>query len=150
MRFPAHPIARALLGGALIGFVILGGGGRLVMAAITAKAGGTPRFTLGGTGTVLMLGAASGLAAAVLALISRVVAARLTPRQRWTQYLLFGLLLYLVTMRGLHGTAQPGSGYFYLLVAAYAVAFIAWVDPAGVRTDRPVAQSQEPIPLDRE
>jgi len=121
MRVWSHPIARTLLAGTLLGLVILGAGGRLVMAAITANAGGTPSFTLGGTTTVVMLGAASGFAGAVLALISRVVTTRLPPRYTWTQYLLLALLLLLVTMRGLRGTAQAGTGYFYTLVALYGI-----------------------------
>lgn len=61
MRVWTHPIARTLLAGTLLGLVILGAGGRLVMAAITANAGGTPRFTLGGTLTVVMLYTLVGL-----------------------------------------------------------------------------------------
>jgi hypothetical protein len=147
MRFLAHPVARALIAGALLGFVVLGGGGRLVMAAITAKAGGTPRFTPGGTLTVLMLGAASGLAGAVLALISRAVTTRLLPRQAWTQYLLLGLVLLLVTMRGLRGTPQAGSEYFYALVAIYALALAAFLGRTRLAPTAS-AQSQEPTPRD--
>src|SRR5688500_2588322 len=121
MRYLSHPVARTLTVGAILGLLILGAGGRLVMAMITANAGGTPRFTMGGTTTVVMLGAASGLAGAVLAIISRAVMTRLLPRYGWAHYILLAPLLVLVTMRGLRGTAQAGTAYFYVLVAFYAI-----------------------------
>ena len=127
MRVWSHPIARTLLAGTLLGLVILGAGGRLVMAAITANAGGTPSFTLGGTTTVVMLGAASGFAGAVLALISRVITTRLPTRYTWTQYVLLALLLLLITMRGLRGTSQVGTGYFYTLVALYGISLVLFM-----------------------
>jgi hypothetical protein len=135
MRILAHPASRTLLAGTLIGLVILGVGGRIVMAIITMNAGGTPRFTPGGTLTVVMLGAASGLAGGLFAIVSRYVTMRLVPRYSWTQYVLLGVLLLAVTMRGLRGTAQPGSWYFYLLVALYGTALVGL-------TRRP--QSQRP------
>lgn len=124
MRLIAHPISRTLLLGTLLGLIILGAGGRAVMAGIIALAGGTPRFTLGGTLTVVMLGAVSGFAAAVMAIISRAVSRRFAPTYRWLEYAMLGVLLLLVTMRGLRGTAQAGSEYFYVLVAVFAVAFV--------------------------
>jgi len=37
------------------------------------------------------------------------------------QHILLALLLLLVTMRGLRGTAQAGTGYFYTLVVLYGI-----------------------------
>jgi hypothetical protein len=124
MRLLAHPAVRTLLLGAALGLIILGAGGRAVMALITAEAGGTPRFTLGGTLTVVMLGVASGLAGAVMAIVSRVLTRRFAPRHSWLEYLLLSALLVLVTLRGLRGTAQPRSEYFWGLVAAFGVALV--------------------------
>lgn len=117
-------ITRQLITGTALGALILGGGGRLAMSAIAWRTGGASSFTLGGTLTVIGLGAASGAAGAVFALISRAVTRRLFPRHGWTQYVLFAVLLLLVTLRGLRGTPSAGQWYFYLLVAAYGVAFI--------------------------
>ena len=124
MRVLSHPVARTLTAGIALGLLILGVGGRLVMAVIAAEAGGTPRFTVGGTMTVVFLGAVSGFAGAVMAIGSRMVARRFLSRHEWLQYVLLGALLLLVTMRGLRGTQQAGSWYFYLLVAIYGVAVV--------------------------
>ena len=43
---------------------------------------------------------------------------------------MLGLLLLLVTMRGLRGTPQAGSGYFYALVAVCALALAAFMSRA--------------------
>jgi hypothetical protein len=144
MRMLSHPVARTLVAGVFVGLLVLGVGGRIVMAAITAKAGGTPRYTVEGTLTVVMLGAASGLAGAVLAMISRAVATRLLPRFAWTQYLLLGALLLLVTMRGLRGTAPAGSGYFYLLVAIYGLILAIFIQRRNRSPDPATGQSQRP------
>lgn len=124
MRLLAHPVVRTLLLGAALGLVILGVGGRAVMAIIIAEAGGTPRFTVGGTLTVVMLGAASGFAGAVMAIVSRAVAHRFAPRHSWVEYVLLSAMLVLVTLRGLRGTAQAGTEYFYGLVAAFGIALV--------------------------
>ena len=115
---------RTLAAGTILGLVILGIGGRLVMSLITTQAGGTPRYTIGGTLTVVMLGAASGLAGAVMWIVSREIAARFLKRLVWVQYVLLTAMLMLVTMRGLRGTAQTGSSYFYLLVALFGVGLV--------------------------
>jgi hypothetical protein len=96
------------------------------MAYVTLQSGGKPTFTPGGTLTVVALGAASGLAGAVLALASRWAARRLPRRMHWLEYVLFAVLLVLVTARGLHGTQQPGSEWFWVLVGVYG-ASLAWL-----------------------
>lgn len=124
MRVLEHPVARTLLLGTGLGLVILGVGGRAVMALIIAKAGGTPRFTVGGTLTVVLLGAASGLGGAVMAIVSRALSRRFAPRAPWIEYVLLTAMLTLVTMRGLRGTAQAGTEYFYGLVGVFGVALV--------------------------
>lgn len=111
-------VTRVLVAGTVLGALILGVGGRLAMAAIAAS-GGTPRFTLGGTLTVIGLGAASGLAGSILAVVSRIAMRRSVPRHEWPQYALFATLLLLATLRGLRGTAPIGRWWFLPLVGLY-------------------------------
>jgi hypothetical protein len=139
-RFLSHFATRTLITGTLLGALILGVGGRLAMAAITASTGASPRFTLGGTLTVMALGAASGLAGGALALISRIAMGRLLPSHVWPQHVLFAALLLLVTLRGLRGTAPIGRWWFLPLVAVYGIIL-------AVSTSRE-AQSQRPLPRD--
>jgi hypothetical protein len=120
-----RPAIRTLLIGTILGFLILGVGGRLAMAAIQIHGGGSFSFSIGGSLTVIGLGAVSGLAGAVLAILSRWVARRFTPTHDWTQFVLLGALLFLVTVRGLSGTAPIGRWYFFPLVAIYGVVLSA-------------------------
>jgi hypothetical protein len=148
MRPRWRTVTRTLVVGSILGLVILGVGGRLVMSWITAQAGGTPRYTLGGTLTVVMLGAASGFAGAVMWIASRAVTERFLARFVWTQYALLAAVLLLVTMRGLRGTAQAGSSYFYLLVALYGIGLVWLTRAASHAAAQP--QSQRPRPLESE
>lgn len=123
----ARPAARLLLAGALVGLVVLGVGGRVAMAFVQAASNTTPpRFTLGGTVTVIALGAASGFAGAAIALAIRALARPLGIKAVW-QMAVFAAALALVTQRGLHGTAPVGRWYFYPLVAIYG-ALTIWLD----------------------
>jgi hypothetical protein len=122
MRLPRHPVLRTLVHGVLLGLLILGVGGRVAMAAIQYQQSGNSSWSLGGSMTVVFLGAASGLAGAAMLLVSRWGAARLPERLRWVGYAAFALLLLLVTMRGLRGTAAVGAWYFYPLVATFGAA----------------------------
>jgi hypothetical protein len=124
--FAALRPVRTLMLGTVVGLVVLGIGGRVAMAWVTVKVGGAPSFTLGGTLTVILLGAASGLAGGVMSLASRWVSGRLPGRIQWVQYVLLAAMLALVTARGLRGTQQPGTEWFWALVAVYGVA-LAWL-----------------------
>lgn len=68
-----------VLAGALIGFFILGIGGRLAMHAIVRIGGGTGAFTPGGTATVIGLGAAAGAVAGLILFAARALLARWPP-----------------------------------------------------------------------
>jgi hypothetical protein len=127
MRFISRSAVRTLLVGTLLGLVVLGVGGRLAMAAIQVDAGASPAFSVGGTMTVVFLGAVSGLAGGALALISGAVARRYLSGHQWLRHALFGLLLFLVTMRGLRGSPPAGWWYFYLLVALYGASMALYV-----------------------
>jgi hypothetical protein len=112
---------RLLFEGTVLGAIVLGAGGRLAMAAIQYRANASPQFTLGGTLTVVGLGAVSGLAGAAMLWISAVAANRVAPRFTAVRWAMFALLLALVTTRGLRGTPAPGRWYFPPLVALYGV-----------------------------
>jgi hypothetical protein len=124
----SQPFVRTVILGTLLGLVILGAGGRIAMAWVAADAGGAPRFTLGGTMTVVLLGAASGLAGGVMAVTSRWLVHRIVPRHQWLQHVLLAAMLLLVTMRGLRGT-QAGSWLFYLLVVIYGFTLVWLTSP---------------------
>ena len=91
------------------------------MAAIAALGGASPAWTLGGTLTVVGLGALSGLAGSILALISHFGVQRVLPNHAWAQHVVFAVLLLVVTMRGLRGTPVVGYWLFFPLVAVYGV-----------------------------
>ena len=61
------------LTGAGLGLLVLGGGGRAAMHAIARITTGTGDFTLGGTVTVVFLGAVSGAVGGVLLFLSRLL-----------------------------------------------------------------------------
>jgi hypothetical protein len=129
-------VARTLVAGTLLGVLILGVGGRLAMAAIVATHGARPTFSLGGTLTVIGLGAVSGLAGGVLALVSRIAMRSLMPGREWPQYVLLGALLLLVTHRGLHGTEPLGRWFFIPLVGVYGISLVKLMSRhSGSRSD---------------
>jgi hypothetical protein len=135
----ARPTLRLLAAGALVGTVVLGAGGRLAMAAIQAASGTTPpRFTLGGSLTVVGLGAASGIFGAAIAAGCRWVARWLPRRVAWLEHALLAALLLAVTLRGLRGTAVLGHAYFVPLVAVYA-ALMLWLDRRWAARPAPLA-----------
>ena len=69
MRFLEQPSVRLVIAGAAAGLVVLGVGGRLAMAGIQMVVNDAPsRWSLGGTMTVVWLGAASGLGGALVAM----------------------------------------------------------------------------------
>src|SRR5919201_7020272 len=114
-------IAWALVTGTALGAIILGVGGRLAMAGIALTAGSKPHFTLGGTLTVIALGAVSGLAGSAIALVTRGIRNRWLPRHTWVQHALLAALLLAITLRGLHGTPGIARWFFLPLVALYGV-----------------------------
>lgn len=126
-RWMERPWIQLLLSGLIVGTVVLGVGGRFAMAMIQAASNTTPsRFTLGGSVTVVALGAANGLVGAGIALVFRAIARRVGVRMLWA-HVAFGVALALVTARGLRGTAPIGRWYFYPLVALFGVLML-WLE----------------------
>jgi len=145
----SRPATRTILAGTVLGLLILGIGGRVAMALISHQTTGAWRSTVGGTVTVVALGAASGFAGALLALSSRWAMRRLIPGRAWPQYAVFFLLLLLVTLRGLRGTPAVGFWYFPPLVVLYGVILAVRFSYFGdTRSADTAAQSHLPSPLD--
>ena len=107
--------------GGIAGLVILGVGGRLAMRAIALQERPAAAFTVSGTITVLLLGAATGIAGGLL----HVVLFRFLPHFHWMRRALFVALLLLLTLRGVSGqTTTLSLALFPLLVVAYAVTVV--------------------------
>ena len=95
--------------GIALGFVILGIGGRIAMRVIAQETNVAPGFSLGGTMTVVFMGAVSGAAGgAIYAVLARFLPHRVTLRA-----LIFGVILVLLTLRGL-SPATPLSLSLFL------------------------------------
>lgn len=111
------PVLFALLLGAVVGLVVLGVGGRVAMRAIALANNTPPAFSIGGTATVVFLGAVSGAGGGLLyALLHRVV-----PRRRLVRSALFGVALVLLTLRGLRPIQPLSLEWFMPLALAYGV-----------------------------
>ena len=85
------------LAGAALGLLVLGGGGRAAMHAIARINTGSGGFTLGGTATVVLLGALSGAAGGLLLFLARLLLHRWPPLPT----LAFWGGLVALTLRGL-------------------------------------------------
>jgi hypothetical protein len=126
-----------LVGGAT-GLVVLGVGGRLAMRAIALQERPAAAFTVGGTITVMLLGAASGIAGGLL----HVLLFRFLPHFHWLRRTLFAALLILITLRGLSGTASALSVTLFLpLVVVYGIIV------AGLLERRARSEWETPDPL---
>jgi hypothetical protein len=98
-----------------LGTAILGIGGRIVMRVIAHETNVAPGFTLGGTMTVVGLGAVSGLAGGLI----YAVLARFLPNRAIVRSLLFGVILVLITLRGLSPATALSISLFMPLVVLY-------------------------------
>lgn len=82
--------------GIALGLPILGVGSRIAMRIIAHATNVAPGFSLGGTMTVVGLGAVSGAAGGLIyAILARVLRDRATMRA-----VIFGIILVLLTLRG--------------------------------------------------
>ena len=106
---------RAPLLGAALGLPILGIGGRVAMRVIAAYTDAASVVSVEGSITVLLAGAASGIAGA---LFSALLDWRL-PHRRTARGLVFAAFLAFVTIRGLHPVAPLPLALFGPLVVIY-------------------------------
>src|SRR5688572_5066840 len=119
MTLRIRPSKRDWLIGSIVGIglgaLILGIGSRIAMRGIVLSAGGTPGFSVGGTATVILLGAVSGLAGALVlgglqfALPSRPI----------VRGVLYWAFLILVALRGLRPIDPQRLILFMPLIIAY-------------------------------
>lgn len=117
-RTSVAPWLRGALLGALLGTLFLGVGGRVSMRVIATAQDAAIGFSLGGTSTVIFLGALSGLAAGLIYATAR----KLLPRRVWWARGLFTVILLLVTLRGLRPLDNQRLVLFLPLFLAFGVA----------------------------
>lgn len=96
-RMSLTPWIRGAVLGALLGTLCLGIGGRAAMRGIAIAQGAAPGLSLGGTLTVVFLGALAGLAAGLVYVATRTLLPRLVG---WARAL-FSVVLLAITLRGL-------------------------------------------------
>ncbi len=106
----------------LIGLVVLGGGGRLAMRAISSLNGAPGSWTAEGTLTVLLAGAASGLGGGII----RALADLARGLSRNARFAMFAAACLALTLRGLNPLDTTRLALFLPLVAVYLVA-VEWV-----------------------
>jgi hypothetical protein len=112
----------------LLGFVILGIGGRLLMRVVAHMEGRAPVFTPEGSVAVAFYGAAAGLFSGfVYYVVSRFIA------KPWLRTAAFIVICGLVSIRGVSGLMPVPQAMFVALALAYLVI----VDVLGRRA-RPV------------
>lgn len=109
--------------GVALGTLVLGVGGRFAMRAIALLEGQTVGFSIGGTTTVVLLGALSGLVGA-LVLVGLQLILR---KRRFLRGALFWAFLILITLRGLRPLDVHRVGLFLPLVILYGSSLqFAW------------------------
>jgi hypothetical protein len=101
--------------GIAIGLPILGIGGRVAMRVIAYASDVTSGFSFGGTMTVVLLGALSGAAGGLI----YATLGRLLPNRTVVRSLLFGVILVLLTLRGLSPATTLSLGLFLPLTLLY-------------------------------
>lgn len=115
MASKAREGVATVLTGAALGLVILGAGSRVAMHVIARMTTGRGDFSLGGTVTVVLLGAASGAVAGLILFLARLVFRRrplLATLLAWTAVI--GL-----TLRGLKPLDNLRVALFLPLVVAF-------------------------------
>jgi hypothetical protein len=113
-RTVAGPWLFGFLLGAGVGLIVLGVGGRIAMRAIALANGTPPGFSIGGTTTVIFLGAVSGVGGGLLyALLHQLV------RRRFVRGALFALALVLLTLLGLRPIQPRALEWFMPLTLVY-------------------------------
>lgn len=122
---------RALILGIAIGSAVLGVGGRVAMRGITVANGQAGGFSLGGTLTVVFLGAVSGAAGGLILALAH----QFFSRRPWVRGLLFWTALLLLTLRGLRPLEPLAAAFFMPLVALYGILMeIVWTRAPDVRS----------------
>lgn len=103
--------------GVASGALILGVGGRIAMRGIAVMSGGTGAFSWGGTMTVILLGALSGLAGALVLMGVRAI----LPRRAALRGTIYWASLILVALRGLNPVDPQRLLLFMPLILLYGI-----------------------------
>jgi hypothetical protein len=124
MHLPPGPSLRAAIGsGSVLGTLILGLGGRAAMRVIAVLDGTPQGFTVGGSMTVVFLGAVSGAAGGLILWAAR----RVLPNAPFIRGLIFWAALSCLTFRGLNPVTTQKVLVFGPLVALYgAILYRVW------------------------
>src|SRR5687768_3692362 len=104
-----------LAAGALLGTAFLGVGGRAGMRLVAVAQGAAGGFTLGGSMTVVALGALSGAIVALIFLVARV----LFPSRRAPRVVFFWAVTLAVVLRGLNPLTPLNLAIFVPLFLAH-------------------------------
>lgn len=112
----------AALLGLVIGTVVLGIGGRLAMRGIALVQGRAPGFSIGGTMTVIFMGAVFGIIGSLIFAGTRA----LVPGSRVVRGSLFWVILVLITLRGLSPLDVPKLAFFLPLILGYGTLLTAY------------------------
>ena len=98
IQLPKRSLPTALILGAIVGAVFLGVGGRIAMRIFAVRDGLAPKFSIGGTLPVILLGAVWGVLGGALLWLGR----RTFPTSPLARGALFWIPLTLVFLRGLN------------------------------------------------
>lgn len=129
-RVSLAPWLRGAILGALLGTVFLGIGGRVAMRGVAMAQGAATGFSLGGSLTVVFLGAAAGLAAGLI----YVASLKLVRNRVWWARSLFRLAVLAITLRGLRPLDALKLALFLPLFAIFGVVFDRlWVRRSAIR-----------------
>lgn len=109
--------------GTLLGTALLGVGGRIGMRVIGIAQGQPPGFSIGGSLTVVFLGAAAGAAIGAIFLLSRTI----FPRHRALRVGFFWVVVAALVARGLNPVSVLNVSIFAPLFLAHgALMFAYW------------------------
>ncbi|MGH7561499.1 MAG: hypothetical protein ACRENB_10810 [Gemmatimonadales bacterium] len=114
--------ARTIIVATGLGALILGLGGRVAMHLVARLTTGTGSFTVGGTLTVILLGAVSGAAGGALLVAARALFRRWPP----TTTITYWAALLTISLRGLKPIDELRLLLFLPLVLAFGVILQVW------------------------
>lgn len=112
-----------LVAGGVLGMLFLGVGGRLGMRVIALAQGQTPSMTFEGSLTVVLLGAAAGIAVGAIFLVSRT----LVPTRRAPRVAFFWMVVGAIVLRGVKPLSVLNVAVFLpLFIIHGALLFRYW------------------------
>lgn len=103
--------------GALLGLPLLGIGSRVAMRLVAVGTNRPGAFTLEGSLTVIFYGVVAGLAGGAI----YAILARFLPRRTAMRSLIFGVIIVLLTLRGVSPATAFTLSLFLPLTVAYAI-----------------------------